>query len=165
MGSAMQLPLAMQMKRRNCMRPSAQGFTQCLWACGVGFEHSNLKMPHYSNLKMMRSNVALGFMCACALIEPSRGVPVMGMDLPRELVMDVNKAPYPIVNIIADMPTRTGDLVKALTSSRRDDRERETAEAVEQENEVHRMQHDLESDNQVLERLSTINGLASRLRR
>merc|ERR1712183_656243 len=27
------------------------------------------------------------------------------LDLPRELVMDVNKPPYPVVNIIADQPS------------------------------------------------------------
>lgn len=49
---------------------------------------------------MMNSYIVL--FCALSLCEPLSAAPVL--DLPRELVMDVNKPPYPVVNIIADPP-------------------------------------------------------------
>ena len=33
----------------------------------------------------------IAFVCVCALFELSGAVPVLGLDLPRELVMDTNK--------------------------------------------------------------------------
>ena len=56
------------------------------------------------------------FVCAFVLLAPSRAAPVLGLDLPRELIMDTNKAPYPIVNIIADMQSRNGESEKAWDS-------------------------------------------------
>ena len=62
------------------------------------------------------------------------------------------------------MPSRTGEAAKSLASSRKEDREQAAAEAAEQDSEAQREKHDLELDNKILERLSTINALASHLR-
>ena len=53
---------------------------------------------------------------------------------------------------------------KALASSREHDRERASAETAEENAEEQRTKHDLEVDGKILERLSTIKGLVSRLR-
>ena len=53
---------------------------------------------------------------------------------------------------------------KALASSREAERARASAEAAEETDEEQRTKHDVEVDGKILERLSTIKGLVSRLR-
>ena len=68
------------------------------------------------------------------------------------------------MNVIADMPDRHGEKAKALAASRGDDRARETEEELEEDSQAQREKRDLEADTRILERLSTIKALASRLR-
>ena len=112
----------------------------------------------------MRGSLAVGFVCLCVAPEFAYGTPVLGLDLPRELVMDVNKEPYPIVNVIADMPSRYGEGAKALAATRRQDRALEGVEASEEDSETQREKHDLQVDTKIMQRLSTIKALASHLR-
>ena len=68
------------------------------------------------------------------------------------------------MNIIEDMPSRTGESLKALASSRDGDRAQDMAETAEQDNEAQREKHDLELDNQILDRVASIKSLSSHLR-
>jgi hypothetical protein len=44
------------------------------------------------------------------------------LDLPKELVLDVNKAPYPVVNIIADQSVGSLRAASALMQQRKPER-------------------------------------------
>ena len=72
--------------------------------------------------------------------------------------------PYPIVNVIEDMPSRTGESLKALASARNADRAQDMAEAAAEDSEATREKHDLELDNQILDRVASIKSLSSHLR-
>merc|ERR1719189_1325764 len=48
--------------------------------------------------------VVFAFIASCA--PAASAIPHLGLDLPREAVMDVNKPPFPIVNVIAE-PSRS----------------------------------------------------------
>ena len=59
----------------------------------------------------LRTAFAILFLgCSCA------SIPVL--DLPREMTMDVNKPPFPIVNVIADQPMTDASQVDQLRSAR-----------------------------------------------
>mmetsp|Transcript_101950 Transcript_101950/g.283724 ORF Transcript_101950/g.283724 Transcript_101950/m.283724 type:complete len:110 (+) Transcript_101950:101-430(+) len=49
-------------------------------------------------------------------------LPFTGLDLPRELAMDLNKAPYPIINVIADQQPPDGQSQQMLVHAREQER-------------------------------------------
>merc|ERR1712151_641630 len=49
----------------------------------------------------------------------SLAIPFMGLDIPKELIMDVNKGPFPRVNIVADAPPSAGPAADSLRAERR----------------------------------------------
>lgn len=60
---------------------------------------------------------ALGFICCYACVARVGAVPFM--EFPRELVMDVNKGPYPVVNVIVSSPNGQTEAEKGLRQARR----------------------------------------------
>ena len=75
------------------------------------------------------------------------------------------RRPYPIVNIIADLPSGTVGAANALATSRITERARVARNADEMAESSNHRQIDLAKDNAVSQRLSTLSALAKHLRR
>merc|ERR1712130_801966 len=96
----------------------AQGAAEFSQQCSV----------HFAMMFRCFGMIALG---AAMVLEPVEavGLPKF-LDVPRELIMDVNKPPYPIINVIADEPGTESGSAAALKEQRKNElaRAKQTAE-------------------------------------
>merc|ERR1712151_1361363 len=102
----------------------------------------------------------MGLCCLSLWVRSAAQLPFAGLDLPKELVMDVNKPPFPIVNIIADSPPTDSGSASLLKSDRDAERNRAHAAAEEQANYAAVYNREVKRNNALLNRLSALKMLS-----
>lgn len=80
--------------------------------------------------------------------------------MPEELIMDVNKAPHPIVNVIAEAPATTKFHTSLMESQRQHEQMRERAFEAKQDDFDKAAAHELLKQNAMLQRLKNLRSVA-----
>merc|ERR1712187_433181 len=90
-------------------------------------------------------------------------VPMAGLDLPREMAMDVNKGPYPVINVIGDEASLALGQFHGLDDDRSAERLRARAAQTERRSRERDVERDVEKQYQQLARLNDLRKATSRI--
>merc|ERR1719245_1980616 len=102
---------------------------------------------------------ALASMCTSI-----QAINVLGIDILLEFVMDLNKPPFPIVNVIADKPSLTVGSAELMKSERLNEVARAKAAEEGKSRYEESAAHELYKQNDLLARLTNLTRIVSKFR-